>query len=116
MAKIVVVDCDRCKKRIRNDEKKKSADQEPLIELVLREGDKVIGRDLCAECRSKFMIFMSGAETTVSEKSRVDEALASELRDVRKIANEGIEAYADGASPEALVSKLRDVASAARRN
>lgn len=116
MAKIVVVDCDRCKKRIRNDVKKKSADQAPLIELILREGDKVIGRDLCAECRSKFMIFMSGVETPATEKSRMDDALVEELRDVRRIANEGIEAYANGANSHALVSKLRDVASAARRN
>ena len=112
MAKVLVIDCDRCGARIREEDARMR-----LGSLDFRVGDKVLKRDLCASCGSALELFLRGASpASEDEAPGMDEALNDELRRVREVANTGIERYADGANAHELVGVLRDVASSARRS
>lgn len=114
MAKVVVIACDRCDRRIRQG-KKKSEHDAPVHVLAVTGGDRPIRRDLCAKCKSDLEQFMRNAKPEKTGPPAMDSKLMEELQNVREIANRGIRAYSDGASAHDLVASLRDVASGARR-
>lgn len=107
--KIEIIVCDDCGRRI----------TEPATDLVtvkVTRRDSITTRELCPACGTS-VVEMLKTHTRQTPKERPD--LAADLHDgvveARRIANAGLERYAEGANADELAQVLRDVSSAARR-
>src|SRR5262245_20682862 len=109
--KMDVVTCDRCDARIEG---------KPAV-LTLKTGSRghpLAARDLCPACEDTIVLTVKtrghAKEIANGHNTRVD-LLERQLQQVRGLAADGIEMWANGATLDQLAQVLRDVSSNARR-
>lgn len=109
--KVEIVVCDRCGDRVR--------DEATVAKLSVRRSESATSRELCVLCDQGLTKYLKGAPLADLEAELAEMGKGADgkhaLRDARRMANEAIEAWADGASADDLADRLRDIATAAHR-